>query len=104
MKPETRAQVETRLRRVAGQVAGIQRMVEADRYCVDLLLQIAAVRAALDQVGKLVLGAHVESCVAEAFASGSPEERERKRAELLEVFARFGAVARAGDAEDDPRS
>jgi DNA-binding FrmR family transcriptional regulator len=95
VKPELRAQVETRLRRIAGQVAGIQRMVEGDRYCVDVLLQIAAVRAALDQVGKLVLGGHVESCVAEAFASGRPEERGRKLAELLEVFSRFGAVAHA---------
>jgi CsoR family transcriptional regulator, copper-sensing transcriptional repressor len=97
MKPEIRPQVDTRLRRIAGQVAGIQRMVEDDRYCVDVLLQIAAVRAALDQVGKLVLGAHVESCVAEAFASGRAEERDRKLAELLEVFSRFGAVARAED-------
>jgi DNA-binding FrmR family transcriptional regulator len=95
MKPEIRPQVDTRLRRIAGQVAGIQRMVEDDRYCVDVLLQIAAVRAALDQVGKLVLGAHVESCVAEAFASGRAEERNRKLAELLEVFSRFGSVARA---------
>jgi len=97
MKPEIRPQVDTRLRRIAGQVAGIQRMVEDDRYCVDVLLQIAAVRAALDQVGKLVLGAHVESCVAEAFASGRAEERNRKLAELLEVFSRFGSVARAED-------
>lgn len=97
MKPELRSQVGVRLRRIAGQVAGIQRMVDEDRYCVDVLLQIAAVRAALDQVGKLVLGGHVETCVAEAFRSGRPEERERKLAELLEVFSRFGAVAQGGD-------
>ena len=78
-------------------------MVEADRYCVDVLLQVAAARAALDQVGKLVLGAHVETCVAAAFASGRPAEREAKLAELLEVFARFGAVASA-QAEDDARA
>src|SRR4029453_4355016 len=95
MKEEIRSQVEARLRRVAGQVAGIQRMVEADRYCVDVLLQVAAARAALDQIGKLVLGSHVETCVAGAFARGEPGERERKRDELLEGFARFGAVARA---------
>jgi DNA-binding FrmR family transcriptional regulator len=100
MKPEPRGRVLARLRRVGGQVAGIERMVEADRYCVDVLLQIAAARAALDQVGKLVLGAHVESCVAEAFASGQPGERERKLAELLQVFARFGAVASAEDGDD----
>ena len=92
MKPELRGKVEQRLRRVAGQVAGIQRMVDDDRYCVDLLLQVAAVRAALDQVGKLVLANHVETCVAEAFASGTARERRRKMDELLEVFGRFGAV------------
>jgi DNA-binding FrmR family transcriptional regulator len=92
MKPELRKQLDVRLRRIAGQVAGIQRMVEEDRYCVDVLLQIAAVRAALEQVGKRLLAAHVETCVADAFASGSARERRRKMDELLEVFGRFGAV------------
>jgi len=80
--------------RIAGQVAGIQRMAHEDRYCVDILLQIAAVRAALDQVGKLMLGAHVETCVAEAFANGSAGERRKKTEELLEVFSRFGSVSK----------
>jgi DNA-binding FrmR family transcriptional regulator len=101
LRPEIRAQVEQRLRRIAGQVGGIQRMVEQDRYCVDVLLQVAAVRAALDQVGKLVLGSHVETCVADAFTSGSAEERDRKRAELLEVFARFGALDASGAAGEE---
>jgi DNA-binding FrmR family transcriptional regulator len=93
MKAESRRQVHARLKRIAGQVAGIQRMVDEDRYCVDVLLQIAAVRAALDQVGKLMLGAHVETCVADAFASGSASERRKKTGELLEVFSRFGSVS-----------
>ena len=93
MKTEIRRQVHARLKRIAGQVAGIQRMVDEDRYCVDVLLQIAAVRAALDQVGKLMLGAHVETCVADAFASGSAGERRKKTGELLEVFLRFGSVS-----------
>ncbi len=67
-------------------------MIDQDRYCVDILLQVAAARAALDQVGKLLLGAHVETCVAEAFASGRPRERKQKVKELLEVFSRFGYV------------
>ena len=92
MKPELRKQVRTRLNRVAGQVGGIQRMLDDDRYCVDVLLQIAAVRAALDRVGKLVLAGHVETCVAEAFASGRPRDRQKKLDELLEVFERFGYV------------
>ena len=93
MKTEIRRQVHARLKRIAGQVAGIQRMVDEDRYCVDVLLQIAAVRAALDQVRKLMLGAHVETCVADAFASGSAGERRKKTGELLEVFSRFGSVS-----------
>lgn len=94
MTPETKRKALARLRRALGQVEGIQRMVEEDRYCVDVLLQIAAVRAALDGAGKLILGAHVETCVADAFASGKPRERARKMDELMEVFARFGALQR----------
>ncbi|MCL4685593.1 metal-sensitive transcriptional regulator [Myxococcota bacterium] len=92
MKPAVKTQTKQRLARIAGQVAGIQRMVEEERYCVDVLLQVAAVRAALDRVGKLVLTGHVETCVADAFASGKPRERRQKLNELLEVFARFGAL------------
>lgn len=92
MKPELRGRVESRLRRIAGQVAGIERMVEQDRYCVDVLIQVAAVRAALDQVGKLVLAGHVETCVDGAVSGGSARERKKKIDELLEVFARFGGV------------
>jgi DNA-binding FrmR family transcriptional regulator len=92
MDAETSKRVRQRLGRIAGQVAGIQRMVEEERYCVDVLLQVAAVRAALDQVGKLVLGQHVDTCVAQAFASGNSRERRKKRDELLEVFTRFGVL------------
>jgi DNA-binding FrmR family transcriptional regulator len=92
MKPELRKQLEGRLRRVVGQVAGIQRMVDEDRYCVDVLIQVAAVRGALDQIGKLVLAQHVETCVADAFAGGSVRERKKKLDELLDVFSRFGGV------------
>ena len=92
MKDEVRKQVEGRLKRIAGQVAGIQRMVHEDRYCVDVLHQVAAVRAALDGVGKLLLGAHVETCVVDAFASGNARERRKKTDELLDVFSRFGSL------------
>jgi len=87
---ETRTRALGRLRRIEGQVQGLQRMIAADAYCVDILLQIAAVRGALDQVQKLLLGRHIESCVAEALRSGSRSERQRKIDELLEVFSRFG--------------
>ena len=92
MKPEIKHPARLRLRRIAGQVAGIERMLEEDRYCVDVLLQVAAVRAALDQVGKLILGSHVETCVAEAFASGDARARREKLDELLEVFGQFARI------------
>jgi CsoR family transcriptional regulator, copper-sensing transcriptional repressor len=87
---ETKAKAQGRLRRIEGQVQGLQRMIAADAYCVDILLQISAVQGALEQVHKLLLGRHVESCVAEAMRSGSRGERQRKVDELLDVFARFG--------------
>jgi DNA-binding FrmR family transcriptional regulator len=92
MKQDVRSQVAARLRRVAGQVAGIERMLEADRYCVDVLLQVAAARAALDGLGKLLLKAHVEHCVSDALTSGRPKERKQKIAELMDVFSRFTQI------------
>lgn len=89
MKPETRSQATRRLRKIAGQVAALERMVDDDRYCVDVLHQIAAVRGALDKLGKLLLEGHVETCVADAMRSGRVADRDQKIAELLEVFSRF---------------
>ena len=86
MTPETRKNVESRLSRVAGQVAGVQRMVEDDRYCVDILMQIAAVRAALGKVSKLLLESHIETCVVGAFDSDDAEDRAAKIAELMRIF------------------
>ena len=63
MKPEKQKQLSVRLNRIAGQVAGIQKMLNEDRYCVDILNQIAAVRSALDALGIQLLTDHVESCV-----------------------------------------
>lgn len=90
MDEATRAKALGRLRRIEGQVQGIQRMIAGDAYCVDILLQISAVQGALGQVQKLLLGRHIESCVADAFRSGSRGERQRKIDELLDVFSRFG--------------
>ena len=92
MKEEAREKVLVRLKKVAGQVAGITRMVEEDRYCVDVLHQIAAVEGALDRVGHLVLASHVETCVSSAIESGRPKERREKLDELMDVFSRFGRV------------
>ena len=87
---ETRGKALGRLRRIEGQVQGIQRMVEEDKYCVDILLQLTAVQGAVEQVQRLLLGRHIESCVAEAVRSGSSRDRQKKMDELLEVFSRFG--------------
>ncbi len=91
LNDETKTKVRGRLRRIEGQVQGLQRMVDHDAYCVDILLQISAVQGALEQVQKLLLGRHIESCVSDALRSGSKSERQQKVDELLEVFARFGA-------------
>ncbi len=90
MDEETKGKALGRLRRIEGQVQGLQRMVAGDAYCVDVLLQISAVQGALEQVQKLLLGRHIESCVADAFRSAGRGERQRKIDELLDVFSRFG--------------
>jgi DNA-binding FrmR family transcriptional regulator len=90
MDGEAKGRAHGRLRRIEGQVQGLQRMIEADAYCVDILLQISAVQGALEQVRKLLLGHHIESSVSDALRSGSKGDRQRKIDELLEVFARFG--------------
>lgn len=92
MTPDTQDKARKRIRRIAGQVAGIERMIEEDRYCVDILLQVAAVRGALDGVGKLLMTSHVETCVADAFASGAPRDRKQKVSELMEVFSKFAHI------------
>jgi len=89
MDIQTKAKALGRLRRIEGQVQGIQRMVEEDKSCVDILLQLTAVQGAVEQVQKLLLGQHLESCVAEAVRSGNARDRQRKVDELLEVFSRF---------------
>ena len=89
MDGETKVKALGRLRRIEGQVQGIQRMVEEEKYCVDILLQLTAVEGAVEQVQRLLLGRHIESCVADAIRSGSTRDRQKKVDELLEVFSRF---------------
>jgi DNA-binding FrmR family transcriptional regulator len=77
-----------RLSRIEGQVRGLSRMVEEDRYCIDIVTQIAAVRAALSRVGQEVLRDHIGHCVAHAMASGNTSEQKQKIDELMDVLAR----------------
>lgn len=85
----TKVKVLGRLRRIEGQVQGIQRMVEEEKYCVDILLQLSAVQGAVEQVQKLMLGGHIEACVSDAIRSSNVRERQKKVDELLDVFSRF---------------
>jgi DNA-binding FrmR family transcriptional regulator len=75
-----------RLGRIAGQVRGVARMIEEERYCIDVLTQIRAVRAALDKVEQETLSDHLQHCVAHAFHAGSRSDRQTKIDELLEVL------------------
>jgi DNA-binding FrmR family transcriptional regulator len=88
MDSSTKDKVAARLRRIAGQVAGLERMVAEDRYCIDTLTQIAAARAALGKVGQILLESHIRTCVTEAFDSRDPADRDAKIAELVRVFDR----------------
>ena len=78
-----------RLHRIEGQVRGIERMVEDDRYCIDVLTQIAAVNTALESLAFRILDDHVNHCVAGALASGDEQEAQAKAQELLAAVHRF---------------
>ena len=78
-----------RLHRIEGQVRGIERMVEDDRYCIDILTQIAAVNTALESLAFKILDEHVRHCVAGALTSGDEADAHTKTEELLEAVQRF---------------
>jgi DNA-binding FrmR family transcriptional regulator len=82
-------QLQKRLARVEGQVRGIAKMVEDERYCIDILTQLGAVTTALEAVGMKVLEEHVNHCVAGALASGDPDAAQEKSQELLAAVQRF---------------
>ena len=78
-----------RLHRIEGQVRGLERMLEQDRYCIDVLTQISAVTTALESVAFRILDDHVNHCVSGALASGDADEAAAKSKELLEAVHRF---------------
>jgi DNA-binding FrmR family transcriptional regulator len=86
MQDTTKRDCGDRLRRIEGQVRGIARMVEEDRYCIDVINQVRAVRAALDKVEQEILHDHLQHCVAHAFHAGNDRERQIKIDELMEVL------------------
>ena len=88
MQPSTKAACARRLSRIEGQVRGISRMIEQDRYCLEVLGQLHAVRAALRAVEDVLLGDHVAHCVENAVASGDAGTRREQVDELLEILVR----------------
>jgi CsoR family transcriptional regulator, copper-sensing transcriptional repressor len=88
MRDEIKTSCQKRLSRIEGQVRGLSKMVEEDRYCIDIVTQIGAVRAALRRVEEEILKDHVGHCVEHAIASGNKAEQRKKIAELMDVVGR----------------
>ena len=88
MRKEIKASSIKRLNRIEGQVRGLSRMVDEDRYCIDIVTQIAAVRAALRRLEEEILRDHVGHCVEHAIASGNKAEQRQKIEELMAVVSR----------------
>jgi DNA-binding FrmR family transcriptional regulator len=79
-----KAQVQSRLKRIEGQVRGVQKMVDEERYCIDVLTQVGAVKAALDGVALLLLQEHTEHCVVEAIQAGDGSQKVRELNDAVE--------------------
>jgi len=90
MNSDTKAAVQKRLGRIEGQVRGVAAMVADNRYCIDIITQLSAVRAALRKVEEEVLRDHVAHCVEHAITHGDADEQRRKIAEIVEVMGRSG--------------
>ena len=88
MKPKAKLARLQRLNRIEGQVRGLARMVEEDRYCIDIVTQIEAVRAALRKAEEGLLKEHIQHCVAHAISSGDTDDQRAKVAELMDVISR----------------
>lgn len=86
--PQQRAALLRRLKRIEGQVKGLSRMLEEDRYCIDILHQIQAAKAALTKAETELLRSHARACVDQALAEGSLEEQRDKIVELVDLFER----------------
>jgi len=83
LSPERKADIQRRLKSIRGQVDGVMRMVDSDRYCIDVMRQISAIRAALERISKIELNNHFEHCYADAIRNG---DGERAHAEVVELL------------------
>lgn len=88
MRKDIKTSSTKRLSRIEGQVRGLSRMVDEDRYCIDIVTQIAAVRAALRRLEEEILRDHIGHCAEHAIASGNKSEQRRKIEELMSVVSR----------------
>jgi DNA-binding FrmR family transcriptional regulator len=88
MRDDAKSGVLRRLSRIEGQVRGLARMVEEDRYCIDIVTQISAVRAALRRAEDEILRDHVANCVEHAIVSGDKQDQRQKIAEIMDVLGR----------------
>jgi DNA-binding FrmR family transcriptional regulator len=88
LRQDDRPRLLNRLRRIEGQVRGLARMIEEDRYCIDVLTQLQATRAALARVESEMLKAHLSHCIESAIVSGDHAEQRRKAGELIELLER----------------
>jgi len=89
IKAKDKEKLQNRLRRIEGQVRGVQKMVDQEVYCVDVLTQISSVVSALEKVGTILLKDHVEHCVRESLESGNREKTDEKIEELTAAVERF---------------
>jgi DNA-binding FrmR family transcriptional regulator len=84
--PEIKHSIGTRLRRIEGQIRGLQKMIEEERYCADVLMQLSSVQEALRGVGRSLLHNHLKYCVAETIRSQDPEQADTMYEELMELM------------------
>lgn len=88
MKRDNKDKLLNRLNRIEGQVRGVSRMIEADRYCIDILTQLSAVKAAVARVESEMLKDHLHHCIEGAIVSGDADEQRKKASELIELLER----------------
>ena len=90
MSDEDKKKLCHRLSRIVGQVEAVSRMIDADDYCIDTLMQISAATGALHRVAEIILEQHLSSCVRDALESGNDEERQKKLDEIMTIFRKYG--------------
>ena len=89
IEQNTKEETLTRLKKVEGQVRGIQKMLEDRRYCIDVVMQLAAAESALHRISEIILKNHLETCVLSSFRSNDEEDRQAKVDELMRVYSQL---------------